>query len=97
MACFPYPVIFLHIQELIPFNALPYDKILDWSRLNTFANNKINVNKKVRFGLGWVENIVGKGETAGYQYFLLFPQCLQKASFSRSLKVGIGKELKKRN
>ena len=21
------------------------------------------------------ENIVGKGENAGYQYFLLFPQC----------------------
>ena len=23
------------------------------------------------------ENIVGKGENAGDQYFLLFPQCLQ--------------------
>ena len=29
-----------------------------------------------------VENIVGKGENAGYQHFLLFPQCFQKASFS---------------
>ena len=28
-----------------------------------------------------VENIVGKGENAGYQHFLLFPQCLEKASF----------------
>ena len=27
-----------------------------------------------------VENIVGKGENAGYQHFLLFPQCLQKAA-----------------
>ena len=26
------------------------------------------------------ENIVGKGENAGYQHFLLFPQCFQKAS-----------------
>ena len=25
-----------------------------------------------------VENIVGKGQNAGYQYFLLFPQCFQK-------------------
>ena len=25
-----------------------------------------------------VENIVGKGENAGYQYFLLFPPCFQK-------------------
>ena len=36
---------------------------------------------------GWVENIAGKGENAGYQHFLLFPQCFQKASFSGSLKV----------
>ena len=28
-----------------------------------------------------VENIVGKGENAGYQHILLFPQCFQKASF----------------
>ena len=27
------------------------------------------------------ENIVGKGENAGFQHFLLFPQCFQKASF----------------
>ena len=26
------------------------------------------------------ENIVGKGENAGYQHFLLFPRCFQKAS-----------------
>ena len=28
-----------------------------------------------------IENIVVKGENAGYQHFLLFPQCFQKASF----------------
>ena len=28
-----------------------------------------------------VENIVGKGENAGYQHFLLFQQCFEKASF----------------
>ena len=37
----------------------------------------------------WVENIVGKGENAGYQHSLLFPQCFQKASLQESLKVGI--------
>ena len=35
------------------------------------------------------ENVVGKGESVGYQHFLLFPQCFHKASFSRSLKVGM--------
>ena len=29
-----------------------------------------------------VENIVGIGENAGYQHFLLFPQCFQKVPFS---------------
>ena len=29
----------------------------------------------------WVENIVGKGEIARYEQFLLFPQCFQKACF----------------
>ena len=33
-----------------------------------------------------VENIVGKGENAGYQHFLLFPQCFQKAFLLRVVK-----------
>ena len=41
-----------------------------------------------------IENIVGKGENAGYQHFLLFQQCFQKACPLGSLKVGLcGKEL----
>ena len=28
-----------------------------------------------------VETIVGKGENAGYQHFLLFTQCFEKVSF----------------
>ena len=48
-----------------------------------------DVNKKFKFALEKVENIVVKGENAGYQHFLLFPQCFQKLSFSGSLKVGI--------
>ena len=54
-----------------------------------FADDKVNVNKKFKFGLGRVENIVGKGENAGHQHFLLFPQCFQKPSVAGSLKVGI--------
>ena len=33
-----------------------------------------------------VKNIVGKEENAGFQHFLLFPQCFQKVSFQVSLK-----------
>ena len=43
----------------------------------------------MKFVMGRVENIVGKGENAGYQHFLLFPQCFQKASLSGPLKVRI--------
>ena len=45
---------------------LSNDKILDWSKLKVFADNKINVNKVLKNGFGKVENIVGKGENAGY-------------------------------
>ena len=37
--------------------------------------------KLEKFTKGRVEIIVGKEENAGYQHFLLFPQCFQKASF----------------
>ena len=50
------------------------DKILDWSKLEAFADNKINVNQKLKFDMGRLENM-GKGENTGYQDFLLFPQC----------------------
>ena len=33
-----------------------------------------------------VENIVGKGENAGNQHFLLFPQCFKKTSFTDTSK-----------
>ena len=69
-----------------PLQAIMHLKV--WERLNvqwpyrltlhettklikSFADNKINVN----FVMGGVENIVGKGENAGNQHFLLSPQC----------------------
>ena len=66
------------------FNSIPNDKILDWSKLKAFADDKINVTEELKFVLGRVENIVGKGEN-----FLLFPQWFQKASYTGSLKVVI--------
>ena len=52
--------------------SLPKDKILDLSKLKAFADDKINVTQKLKFKIGRVENIVGKGENADYQHFLLF-------------------------
>ena len=71
------------------FNSLPNNKILDWFKLKAFADGKLNVAKMTIFPCNRVENIVGKGENAGYQHFLLIPQCLQDASSTGLLKVGI--------
>ena len=57
--------------------------------MEDFADDKINVTQKLNFVLGRVENIVGKGENAAKQHFVLFPQCFQQVSYTGSLKVVI--------
>ena len=37
----------------------------------------------------WVENIVGNGEIAHYEQFLLFPRCFSKAVCSWCVKMSI--------
>ena len=64
-------------------------KSYKWSNFKAFADDKISVNKELKFVFGRVENIVGKGENAGNQHFFLFPQCFQKLSFVEVFKVGI--------
>ena len=59
-------------DPLIPVNSLPNDKFLDWSKFKALADN-VSVTKKLKFVLERVENIMGEGENAGYQHFLLFP------------------------
>ena len=53
-------------------NSLPNDEI--------FADDKFYIAKMTIFVLVMVENIVGKGENAGNQHFLLFPQCFLKGT-----------------
>ena len=80
-----------HRLSQVPFTiiSLPNDKILNCTKLKAFAEDKLDVAKIMFFVNDTVENIVGKGENAGYQHFLLFPQCFQKVSFSGTIKVGI--------
>ena len=56
------------------------NEILDQSKLKAFADDKLKVAQMAKFVVDKIENIVGKEENAGYQHFLLFPQCFQKAS-----------------
>ena len=75
--------------EIISFNPLPNDKILDMTKLKAFADNKLKVVKMKIFIFDRVENTVGKGENAVYQHFLLFPLYFPKPSCLGSLKVRI--------
>ena len=70
-------------------NSLSDDKILDLSKLKAFADVNLNINQKLKFALGRVENIVGKGENAGYQHFFFFPLFFLKVFSLGSLKVKI--------
>ena len=65
------------------------DKILDQYILKAFADDKLIVIQMATFLLYKIENIVGREKNAGYQHFLLFLQCFQKAISLGSLKVGI--------
>ena len=71
------------------FNPLPNYKILEVTKLKTFADDKLNVAKMMISLFDRVENTVAKGENAGYQHFLLFPQSFPKPSSLGSLKVGM--------
>ena len=57
--------------------------------MKRFADEKLNVTKKLKFVVWRIENIVGKGENVGYQHFHLFPQYFHKLYFREVLKVGI--------
>ena len=53
-------------------------KILDWKKI---ADNKINGLKNFEFVLGRAENIVEKGENAGYQDILISSTMFSKKLF----------------
>ena len=52
------------------------------SKLSAFADENLDEAKVV---LDRLENILGKGENAGNQHFLLFPQCFEKGFFLRAV------------
>ena len=69
------------IHKQLAFNSIPKDKNpRKKSKLKAFTDNRVYVTKNLKFVFWRVENIVEKGENAGYQHFLLFPQCFQKHS-----------------
>ena len=75
---------------LVPrLNSLLNNKCFEWAKFKTFPDDNFKVTKMTIVVFDRVENVIGKGENACYQYFLLFPQCLHRAFSRSSLKVGI--------
>ena len=88
----------LRIGNGAVLNPLPDNKILDWSKLKAFADDKLNVTKIIISVFDRVENIVGKGEIACTSNFSfshnvfkrLLSQGRQKVSLCRNgLKVAV--------
>ena len=76
--CFP---IDCQLEDcLINHQPITRRQILDSSKLKEFADDNFKFDKNGRKLCEWVENIVGKGEIAHYEQFLLF-QLFSKGLF----------------
>ena len=51
---------------------LYHDKMLDWSKLKAFVDDKLNSAAMIVIECITIENVVGKRENAAYQHFILF-------------------------
>ena len=59
------------------------------TKLKAFADDNINVAQLMSPVFDRVENIVGKGENAGYQHFLLFPNVFKSLLSQGRYKSGL--------
>ena len=56
-------------------NSVPNDTTFDLCKLHALVDNKLKTFKKKSFVFERPDNIVGKGKSPGYSYFLPYPQC----------------------
>ena len=75
-----------HNSLIILFDPFTKWQILDQSKLKVFADHKMNVNQKSKFDVERGENIMGKGENPGYQYFPLYYNVFHLGLFLRVVK-----------
>ena len=69
----------VHVNGLL--NSVPNDSILDFSKVKAFAGDKINVAKKLKFPMGRIEDIMGKGEKMLVTSIFSFSQNVFKRLF----------------
>ena len=90
---YPTRKFFAGLSELKTFagnminSLLPFNKNLDSSKSKASVDANLNVAQMIELGFDRVENIVGKGENAGYQHFLLFPHNVFKRSTLKPVNI----------
>ena len=67
------PSILSYTHKIHCVNQLPYDKILDRSKLKQSADDNFKFHENSRKFSKRVENTVGIGEIAHYEQYLPFP------------------------
>ena len=73
-----------HFKEIDSFQS---NNSLDSTKLWACGEDKIKVTQAMIYVFGMIENILGKGENACYQHFLLFPTKFSKRGFLRVVKT----------
>ena len=82
--------VFNYVISILILYTLPNDKILDWSKLKSFADDKINVTEQLKFVLGRVENILwGKDKNAGNSIFSFSYHVFKRFLFQGRWKSGL--------
>ena len=71
-----------HVMRFV-LTLFPNKKILDWFKLKAFADDKIDVNKKLKFGMERIEYIVRK---CWLPAFSPFPTLFSKGFFFKVVK-----------
>ena len=67
------------------FKSFPNNKILAWSKLKAFADDKMNAIHKQILVFGWEENIYGKRKKCCLPAFSPFPTIFSKGFFFRAV------------
>ena len=73
----------------LKLKSFPKQQILDSSKLKEFVNDNFRFDINGKKFSKWVENNLGKGESARYEQFLLFLAMFSKGLYCRHIKTRV--------
>ena len=81
----------IHVKPMLQcrLNSLPNDKFLDWSKLNAFADDKINFKLKTKFLGGCEKTLRGKEKMLVTSIFSFCHYVFKKLLFQGRQKSGL--------